>query len=90
VISTEQQHDLLTVSELQAYLRIARRTAYALVQSGEIPSIRVGGSIRIPRAALERVLVESMERTDSPTPETREAGIPAQTSRDMTNGDEGT
>jgi excisionase family DNA binding protein len=40
------------VSELADLLRISRRTAYVLVQTGQVPSVRFGGSIRIPRAAL--------------------------------------
>ena len=63
ITEQEQQPDLLTVAELQAYLRVSRRTAYALVQSGEVPSVRVGGNIRIPRAALVRVLAKSMGRS---------------------------
>ena len=59
---TEQRHDLLTVAELQAYLRVSRATAYGLVRSGEVPSIRVGGNIRIPRAELDQQFATSMER----------------------------
>lgn len=37
-------------------LGIGRATAYAGVRSGEIPSIRVGGRIVVPTAALRRLL----------------------------------
>ena len=43
---------LLTVEEMASILRIGRNPAYQLVKDGNIQSIRVGRSIRIPRNAL--------------------------------------
>ena len=37
-----------TVKELQQILKIGRKQAYELISSGEIPSMRIGSSIRIP------------------------------------------
>lgn len=48
----EDLPDLCTVDEAAAWARIGRRRAYELVRSGEIPSVRLGRSIRIPRRAL--------------------------------------
>lgn len=45
-----------SVLELARYLGVSRRTAYNLVAAGEVPSVRVGGQYRIPRADLERLL----------------------------------
>ena len=50
--ATPTEGPFLTVMELAELLRVSRRTAYILVSSGQVPSVRVGGSIRIPRAAL--------------------------------------
>jgi|GEM_PF-2828058 excisionase family DNA binding protein len=47
---------LLTVTETQKLLRLGRGKTYALIRSNEIPSIRLGGAIRIPRGALLRML----------------------------------
>lgn len=41
--------DVLTVSELQKTLRIGRSTAYHLIKSKEIRSVRIGKNIRIPK-----------------------------------------
>jgi len=46
----------LTVPEAAKLLRLGRNQAYAAVKSGEIPSISFGKSIRVPIAALERML----------------------------------
>jgi excisionase family DNA binding protein len=46
----------LTVEEAAATLGISRAFAYAAVQRGEIPSIRIGRRVLVPRAALERML----------------------------------
>jgi excisionase family DNA binding protein len=59
--STTQQ-PFLTVAELAIYLRVSRNTAYMLVRSGQVPSVRVGGGYRIPRRTLSRYLAESMVR----------------------------
>ena len=48
-------HDLpmtLRVEELMPILGIVRNTAYELIRSGQIRSIRIGRQIRIPRDAL--------------------------------------
>lgn len=50
--------DVLTVRELAGVLRIGRNQAYALVSSGQIWSRRIGGSIRVPKAAVERFLAD--------------------------------
>lgn len=42
----------LTVKDLMPLLGIGRNTAYALVRTGVIPSIKVGRQLRIPRQAL--------------------------------------
>ena len=43
---------LLTVPETAKLLRISRNLAYELVARGELPAVRLGRVIRIPRAAL--------------------------------------
>lgn len=45
----DQLPDVLTIPELQKMLRIGRCTAYRLIQSKEIRSIRIGKNIRIPK-----------------------------------------
>lgn len=65
---------LMTVDELRRYLRVSRTTAYAMVNRGDVPVVRIGrGRIRIPRVALVRQLAETMRQS----PETREVGFPA-------------
>lgn len=44
---------MLTVPEVAKLLRIGRNHAYELVARGEIPSVRLGRLIRVPRAELE-------------------------------------
>ena len=40
---------LLTVSQVQTILHISRTSAYKMIQSNEIKSLRIGRSIRIPK-----------------------------------------
>jgi excisionase family DNA binding protein len=46
----------MTVDEAAKALGIGRTQAYRAVQSGEIPSIRIGRRYLVPRAALEKML----------------------------------
>lgn len=48
--------DFLTVPEAAAWLRIGRNQAYQAITRGEIPAIRLGRSVRVPRAALLRLI----------------------------------
>jgi excisionase family DNA binding protein len=45
---------LLTAKEVEATLHLGRTRTYALLRSGELPVLRVGRAIRVPRIALER------------------------------------
>lgn len=55
----EQLPPVLRVQDLMQVLSIGRNTAYELVRSGQIRSIRIGRSIRIPRDALAEYLLKS-------------------------------
>ena len=45
-----------SVPEAAKRLGVGRGTAYEAVRKGEIPSIKVGGRILVPREALEKML----------------------------------
>ena len=45
---------VLTVSEVATQLRIGRTTAYRLISSRELPSIKIGAARRVTRVALEQ------------------------------------
>lgn len=48
--------DTLTVPEAAERLGISRNAGYEAVKRGELPSIKIGKLILIPRAAFERML----------------------------------
>lgn len=56
VTTMDNNPKVLTVSELAQYLHIGITTAYALVRSGQIRSIKVGRVYRILLAAVEEYL----------------------------------
>ena len=47
---------VMKVEDLMPVLCIGRNTAYELVRSGQIRSIRVGRNIRVPKEAIEEYL----------------------------------
>ncbi len=47
---------LLRIADAAKLMSISRSAAYLLAQRGEIPTVRVGHSVRVPIAALEEWL----------------------------------
>ena len=52
----KSQDWVFTVDEMAELLRISRPTAYEAVKKGQVPHIRVGRRILIPRVAPEEML----------------------------------
>jgi excisionase family DNA binding protein len=50
---------VLTVEEAARVLRIGRASAYEAVRRGEIPSVHLGRTIRVPRSGLLLMLGEA-------------------------------
>lgn len=48
----------LTVGEVATILGIGRNSAYQAIARGELPALRLGRRLLVPRAALERHLAE--------------------------------
>ena len=56
---------LLTVAEAAARLGVARSHLYPWLMSGELPSVKLGRSRRIPVAALDRFVDERLASGDA-------------------------
>jgi excisionase family DNA binding protein len=48
--------DVLTVAEAAKFLRVGRNSVYEAVRRNELPSVRIGRRLLIPKAALTRFL----------------------------------
>jgi excisionase family DNA binding protein len=46
----------MTVSEFAAWARLSQNAVYDMIKKGEIPSIRFGRAIRIPRDTAAKIL----------------------------------
>ena len=62
--TAEDDRLVLTVTEAAQLLKIGRSCAYEAVRNGQLPVIRMGRRILVPRAALERLLANGSQ--DSP------------------------
>jgi excisionase family DNA binding protein len=51
-----------TIDEAAELLGVSRHLAYRAANAGDLPVIRVGRRMLVPRAALERLLTEGVER----------------------------
>jgi excisionase family DNA binding protein len=56
----------LTVPEAAQVLRIGRSAAYEAAQRGELPTVRFGRRLRVPRHALLRLARLDSEHDDGP------------------------
>jgi excisionase family DNA binding protein len=49
---------LLKVAEVAERLALARSTVYRMMSKGEIPSVKIGGSVRVSARALDEWIEE--------------------------------
>jgi len=55
------------IDEAAAFLGIGRNSAYKAAKTGQIPSVRIGGIILVPRSALETMLRKAETTAATPT-----------------------
>lgn len=53
LVPYDQLPEFLSPAEFQAYLGLGRNTVYDLLRRDEIPHVRYGRTIRIPKTALQ-------------------------------------
>lgn len=53
---TTPQGDLLTVAQVAAYLQLNRLTVYRYIREGRLEAVRMGRTIRVRRADVQRFL----------------------------------
>ncbi|WP_182347997.1 helix-turn-helix domain-containing protein [Tomitella gaofuii] len=51
--------NFLTVAEVATMMRVSKMTVYRLLHGGELPSVRVGRSFRVPAKAVHEYLQSS-------------------------------
>jgi len=50
-----------TISEVAAELGISRNAGYEAAKRGEIPTVKIGRRLLVPRDAVDRILQKAME-----------------------------
>jgi excisionase family DNA binding protein len=55
-VRLEDLPDVLTMEELESVTRLGRSSTYKAVSNGSIPSVRIGGRLLVPKAALVKLL----------------------------------
>ncbi|EJQ91282.1 helix-turn-helix domain-containing protein [Bacillus toyonensis] len=53
--------DVVTIEDLMEMLDIGRNKAYALLQSGQIKSFKVGKSYRIPKICIQNYVLAKVQ-----------------------------
>ncbi|MCC5948515.1 MAG: helix-turn-helix domain-containing protein [Nitriliruptoraceae bacterium] len=75
--TSNPQRDTLTVRETATRLGIGMNTAYVAIRNGEIPAIRIGRRVLVPRDQLERMIAGEQAAPETTVAETTVAGSPA-------------
>jgi excisionase family DNA binding protein len=57
-----QERLLLRPREVADMIGVSRTTAYDLIAAGTIPSVRLGNHLRVPAAALEKLIADGMTK----------------------------
>jgi excisionase family DNA binding protein len=65
VRSVEVQAELLRAEEVAQLLGVGRSKVFEMIRSRELPMIRMGRSVRVPRTALLAWIEQSTQRPDS-------------------------
>ena len=52
----EQERLAFSISEAAGLLGVGRTLAYAMARAGDLPTVRLGRRVVVPRAQLERLL----------------------------------
>ncbi len=60
------ERPVLTVSEAAELLGVSRAFAYELVVCGELPAVRLGRRIMIPRVGIQRIIENSVAELQPP------------------------
>lgn len=60
----EVQSEFLKPTEVAPLLGVGIGRVYQLISAGQIPAVRIGGSIRIPRSAWESWLRQKCEEAE--------------------------
>jgi excisionase family DNA binding protein len=55
---------LLRITEVTTTLGLGRTKVFALIRSGELPVVRIGRSVRVPRDALQDWIWQHLEGAD--------------------------
>jgi excisionase family DNA binding protein len=58
----DREGEILTLDDVALYLKAGKRTVYRLVQQGEIPGFKLGGTWRFRRAELDRWIAAGIRK----------------------------
>lgn len=56
---------VFSVAQVARILGLSRSSAYARIQDGTIPSIKIGGRVLVPKRLIERLLDGAGDHTDT-------------------------
>jgi len=63
----KQENDVLTISEVAEYLKVAERTIYRLAAAKKVPAFKVGGMWRFSRADIDAWIKQQSGTDHAPT-----------------------
>jgi len=61
-MTTWAKKDYYRPDEVAIYFSINRRTVYRWIETGKIEAVKVGKMLRVPREALENIIIKEIDQ----------------------------
>lgn len=61
-MTTWLKKDYYRPDEVAIYFSISRRTVYRWIETGKIEAVKVGKMLRVPREALENIIIKETDQ----------------------------
>ncbi|WP_347553148.1 helix-turn-helix domain-containing protein (plasmid) [Pseudalkalibacillus hwajinpoensis] len=55
-MAQDNEHDIMTISQVAKYFQISEMTTYKLVQDGKIPAFKIGSHWRVKKSDLNELI----------------------------------
>ena len=55
-MAQDNEHDIMTISQVAKYFQISEMTTYKLVQEGKIPAFKIGSHWRVKKSDLNELI----------------------------------
>jgi excisionase family DNA binding protein len=64
-VTSKQKPLVLTIPQAAQRLGISKESAYKAAKKGTLPSLRIGGSVRVPTVVVEQMIANALAKVSA-------------------------